>query len=175
MVLLQPLLQLTLDHILLLGHLPELAFQELYLLILILVHHIQKLDVVVCLSQFCLEISNFFLSFVELDHLRVNVLRRKIGNQTCSGCIVQCTQILFYEPVRWRQTCNHEGIAVSSQTLLEQLCQLALSIWNEAHVVDVSFCFGKGRDNLSEHEQTLVDIDTLFGLLSSCASEALLL
>ena len=71
----------------------------------------------------------------------------------------------------------HERVRISAETLLQELCKLGFTIGNDvlACVLSLRLALGQSGDDFAEDVERLVDVNTLFCLLSSRASQALLL
>lgn len=110
------------------------------------------LNVIVGILELFLQISNLLLLVVHDDHLGVHILGWQVRDLGCSASIVQCAQILLKVSVRRRETCHHERVGITSQTLLEQACELGLSIRNDS-LVTFLLGFGQLRYHPSQHHQ----------------------
>ena len=111
------------------------------------------------LFEFLLEVTHLLFGLIQLNHLRVYILSGQIRYQTGSGSIVECTDVFFNELVVRGETGHHECVRVASQTLLEKLSQLTLSVRNNHISVGVTLGVCECSYNFSEYQQGLVDVD----------------
>ena len=123
-------------------------------------------------AKLSFEVVDLLLGLVYLQHLRIDVFSREVGNEAGTSRVIQSADVLLDELVAGRETRHHERVRVAAEGLLEELRQFAFSVRNEFGIV--SFLFGETSNNFPKNHQTLVDVDTLFGLLTSCSGETLL-
>lgn len=73
--------------------------------------------------------------------------------------------ILVNLSVAWIEACNHQAEAVAAERLPEKAGQLRVTVWNVGcTVARAAGCLlpvRQSRDDLSQGEQTLVDVDGL--------------
>ena len=107
---------------------------------------------IVGILELFVQVANLLFLVIHDDHLGINILGRQVGDLGSSTRIVKCAQILLEVSIRGRETCHHECVGISSQTLLEQACELGLSVRND-RLVSFLLGFGQLRYHSSQHHQ----------------------
>ncbi len=130
----------------------------------------QALDVLISFTQL---LGQKFVLILELLYdlwLGVIILSWFVRNLRRLCRIVDRTEILIIEPIIGRDATYHESVTIPSQGLPQQACQLGVSVRHKSlGFGNISQC----SNHLSQREQTLVDVDALFGQLVSGTSVGL--
>ena len=90
----------------------------------------EHLDMVICTFKLLLQGADFLSQVSDQLQLGVHILTRQVLNVRCFCGVVQCWDILVGVWVTRRETSNHQWVWISTQTLLQQTCQLWISVRN---------------------------------------------
>ena len=130
----------------------------------------QTLNVLISFTQL---LGQKFILILELLYdlrLRVIILSWFVCNLRRLCRIIDRTEILVIEPIIGRDATYHEGVTIASQSLPQQTRQLGVSVRHKSlGFGNISQC----SNHLSQSEQTLVDVNALFGQFVSGASVGL--
>ena len=84
----------------------------------------QEVDRLICLRQLLGELANLFFQLFNLAGLWVIVLDRLVGDVACLTGILHGADVLINLGIARIETSNHKTIAVTSQALPQQACEL---------------------------------------------------
>jgi len=110
------------------------------------------------------------LQLLDEAHLRVIILDWLIRNIACLARILQSANVFFDKHVARVQAGNHQAVGVATQGMPEERSKFRFSI-GDVGVGTGGFLVCEGGYNLSQREETLIDVNAL--LVSLIASEGL--
>ena len=110
------------------------------------------------------------LQLLDKAHLRVIILDWLIGYVARLARILQSANVLFDKHVTRVQAGDHQTVRVAAQRMPEERCKFRFSIRNVG-VGTRGLLVCEGGYNLSQSEETLIDVDTF--LVSLISSECL--
>jgi len=137
----------------------------------------QKLDGLVRLEQLLSQHSVLRLQLLYQPIPRILIPHWLVRDVRGSGGVLEGADIFVDVGVTRVQAGHHEAVRVPSQALLEQACQLRISIRHILLGIDLRraclFVVSEGSDHLPQGEERLVDLDGFFavqGTLVACES-----
>ena len=93
--------------------------------------------------------------------LGILVLDRLVRDEAGLGRVRQCRQVLFDLSIAWIQARQHQSVTVATQRLTQQTRQFGVAIRNISLLAIRPF--SQRSNDLSQGEQTLVNVDGLLG------------
>ena len=119
----------------------------------------QKADCLICIGKFFCQDLDLSFEIRNLLGLWVLIFDRFVRNEWGFWCVAQCWEILVHLGITRVQTSHHQRETISSQRLTKQTRQLRVAIRDVALFAFATL--GQSRDNLTQCQQTLVDINGL--------------
>lgn len=100
--------------------------------------------------------------------MRVAVLGWLVLDFASSRGVLKCVQGFLHVALRGRYACDHVCVGVTSQRVLENPRQLAFAVGNVNLGVLPILPLAKRVDDITQHQEGLIDIDPLVHGLADC-------